>query len=335
MSTHQATPQELVRQEIHDNASLSLAFVVMNILATVVACYGLLADSAAVVIGAMVIAMLLGPITGIALALVDGDSRLLRNAVLAESVGVLSVLATAFVIGSIHRDIPLGREIMARTSPNILDLMIALAGGAAGAYATASPRLSVGLIGVAIATALVPPLATCAILFARGETDLALGGLLLFLANFVAIQFASSVVLWLHGFHQITHRPQAGQTLLLRNVVSLGLLAVLAIALGLNFTQSLTKQLYESEVRNRLNQRLDTYQGTYLADLRFDRLSDTMMVTAVLRTPFVFTPQQVADLESQLPPPKDLKLELHIRSVLTTETTREGNVYDAPSSISP
>ena len=77
-----------VRKNIHDNASLNSSYLLMNALATIVACYGLLANSTAVVIGAMVIAMLLGPITGIALGLVDGDNRLLRDAFIVEIVGV-------------------------------------------------------------------------------------------------------------------------------------------------------------------------------------------------------------------------------------------------------
>ncbi len=85
------------------------------------------------------------------------------------------VLCMALLIGVIHRDAPLTREILARTRPTLLDLIIALAGGAAGAYASASPRLSAGLVGVAIATALVPPLSACGICLGRGEANLGCG----------------------------------------------------------------------------------------------------------------------------------------------------------------
>src|SRR5208337_3518930 len=105
----QCTSREAVRKDIHDNAVFSTAFLTMNALATVVACYGLLEDSA-VVIGAMVIATLLGPITGIVLALVDGDNGLLRKALLAEASGVVLVLCMALLIGVIHRGAPLTRE---------------------------------------------------------------------------------------------------------------------------------------------------------------------------------------------------------------------------------
>ena len=110
--------------------------------------------------------------------------------------------------------------------------MIALAGGAAGAYATVSPRLSVGLVGVAIATALVPPLSTCSICLARGETRLAFGGFLLFFANFVAIQFASSVVMFLHGYHKMSKQTLGRRLLAERNGLTFVLLIGLACLLG-------------------------------------------------------------------------------------------------------
>ncbi len=128
--------------EITENTALTTPYAVINALSTVVACYGMFENSPAVVIEAMLIATLLGPILAIALALVNGDLPLLGRAFVAELVGALVVVAVALLIGLIHRDIPLTNEILARTRPNILDLMIALAGGAAGAYSTILPSLS-------------------------------------------------------------------------------------------------------------------------------------------------------------------------------------------------
>lgn len=239
-----------VRQQIHTDALLTGSYLLMNTLATIIACYGLLANSTAVVIGAMLVAMLLGPITGIALGLVDGDNTLLRQSLLAELVGVIAVVSVAFVIGTIHRDIPISSEMMARTAPNIMDLIIALAGGAAGTYATVSPRKSAGLVGVAIATALVPPLSTGSTLLARGEVQLAFGAFLLFFANFVAIQFASSLVLWAMGFHKITLIVrQTTKDVLIRNVFSVLLLIGLTVFLGFNFKQTIARQRLETRVR--------------------------------------------------------------------------------------
>ncbi len=324
--------KQAICKSIRENAAFTAPYATMNTLATIVACYGLLQNSTAVVIGAMIIAMLLGPISGIALALVGGDNALLRKALLAEVGGALIVLSVAFVIGKVHQDMPLTNEILSRTTPNILDLMIALFGGAAGAYATVSPRLSVGLVGVAIATALVPPLSTCSICLARGETRLAFGGFLLFFANFVAIQFASSVVMFLHGYHKLSEQALGRRVLAERNALTLLLLVGLAVLLGYDFSQSLAKQSFETDVRHRLERELRAYPGVYLADLRFQQEGSKARVTAVLRTPYSFAPERVAALETKLPAPKGEKLELHIRSVITEETTRDGYLHELPQS---
>ncbi len=196
--------QDSVRESIRNGAVLSSAYLLMNVLAATIATYGLFANSPAVVISAMIVAVLLGPIVGVSLALVDIDIKLLLESLTSLLVGVSGVMATAFLIGALHRGMPITNEILIRTAPNLLDLMVALAGGAAGAYATVSPRSSIAVVGVAIAVALVPPLSAAGILFARGEIDLAFGALLLVFTNMVAIQFASSVVLWLTGFRRIS-----------------------------------------------------------------------------------------------------------------------------------
>lgn len=316
-----------VRRQIRENSVADFSFLFMNVMATIVASYGLLADSTAVVIGAMLIAALLGPITGIALGLVDGNRRLLRLALTSEAVGVAVVLLTALVIGWIHNEIPIGREITSRTSPNITDLIIALAGGAAGAYATTTPRISSGLIGVAISTALVPPLATCAILLARGQYDTAFGGFLLFFANFVAIQFSSSVVLWLAGFRHLTRRDQENtKQIYMQSAVSVGVLVVLTFTLGVNFINSARKQRFERDVRRELRRAVEQFPTTSVSEVNFQDKEGKNLVTAVLRTPFVFSKEQVAQIEKTLPKLTDQETELHIRSVITTETTREGNI---------
>jgi uncharacterized hydrophobic protein (TIGR00271 family) len=329
-----AEQRDSICKAIRDNAAFTIPYVAMNALATVVAAYGLLQNSTAVVIGALVIAMLLGPISGMALALVSGDNGLFRKSLTAEVGGVAVVLGVSFIIGKIHQDMPITSEILARTGPNILDLMIALAGGAAGAYATVSPRLSVGLVGVAIATALVPPLATCSICLARGESRLASGGFLLVLSYLVAIQFSSSIVMFLHGYHKIGKNKVDNGLIVRRSIASLILLLVLATILGYDFSQTIGKQQFEAHTRKQLEQELKAYPGVQLADIRFYHEGNTEVVTAVLRTPYSFSPDRVAGLEAKLTAPKGETLQLHIRSVITKETTRAGYLHELPETPS-
>lgn len=320
-----------VRENIRESAAFGPAFITMNALSAVMAGYGLLANSTAVIIGAMIVAMLLGPITGIALALVDADNKLLKKSLLAEAGGVAIVLFISIVIGLVHKEIPYGTAILSRTKPNILDLAIALSGGAAGAYAMVSPRVSASLVGVAIATALVPPLCVCGITLARGDALLASGGFLLFLANLVAIQFASSVTLALLGYHRITFfGTSSARKLAILHGPSVLLLLGLAAILTINFQRTLSERRFEIDMRNRLSALISERGGAYLADLRISKTQNKTLVIAVVRTPWAYSPNSTALMQESLPrthPP----MELHVRSIITKEAMPKGWINEPPS----
>lgn len=299
----------------------------MNSLATVVASYGLLANSTAVVIGAMIIAALMGPIMGLALAMVDGDEGLLRKSILAEAVGAALVFTLGLILGKIHGDIGLTNEILSRTKPNLLDLAVAVAGGAAGAYAMISPRLSVGLVGVAISTALVPPLAACGICVAHGEKALALGAFLLFATNLVAIQCASSIVMFFFGFHHITRRQPGDRSYIPRIAVDGLLFAGLFIFLTFQLKASVAEQSLRNRIRDSLSKGLREIPGAYLNDLRFRVEDDRRIVVAVVHTPNSITPDQTATLQRTLAYSDGPRIELHVRSLLTKETTAKGYLH--------
>jgi len=323
-----ADARSTARANIVANSQFDVAYVVMNGLATLIACYGLFSNSPAVVIGAMIIAMLLGPISGVALGLVDEDNALLRKALGTLAGGIAVVYITALVLGLVHRGIPLTAEIYARTSPNLMDLMIGLGGGAAGAYAMTSPRLSVAFVGVAIATALVPPFASSAICLARGEFGLAFGAFLLALTNIVAIQVASSLVMWLGGFRGAPQSIHVSE--IKRNLLSVVLLGALAIFLAVQFRRVIQSEVYEATVRTALNAATTAHAGAYLADVRVQKSGDRALVVAVYRTPTPFTPADVAALESKIPKmPGTIELELRIRSVPVTVASRSGYVFSS------
>lgn len=325
--------QARVRRRVFINAVLSRTFIAINLLASIVAAYGLLSNSIAVVIGAMLIATLLGPISGIALALVDANYQLLRRALVAEAAGALLVILVSYGIGSIHRSIPLGYEILSRTHPNLLDLMIALAGGAAGGLATVTRRLNQGLVGTAIATALVPPLASCGICLAHGETRLGWGAFLLFFANLVSIQFSSSVVLWMAGFRNLLAMEDKKKHLV-QNLVSAAILLMLGTTFAFRFADNLARQGYEARVRSSLLKALETYPGTHLSDLAITSESSKVVILAVIRTPYSLTPDRVAKVERQLPS-NGTPVELHVQSILVKEVTREGYLHETHQPAAP
>ena len=324
-----------IRDAICDNAGFDRPFVTMNALAAIVACYGLLSDSGAVVIGAMIIATLLGPISAFSLAIVDGELHLQRRALLALVGGVLLVLGISLVLGWINRDVPLTHEIRSRTAPTILDLAIAIAGGAAGTYATISRKFSANLVGVAVATALVPPLAVVGMCLARGLNDMALGAALLFGMNLLGIQAASSIVLWMNGFHQIMRRKQSGRRLIVRNMISPLIIGALGVSLSVSFYQTLARQRFQAGVRDRLQLALRSYPGVHLSDVSFegeDEINPSARVICVVMTPYSLGPDKVKALQSKLPRGADGgEIDLHVRSILTSETTTEGYVHQLPA----
>lgn len=318
-----------VRVAIEANALPSRMFFVMNVLSAIIASYGLITNSAAVVIGAMLVAMMLGPITGIALAIIDYRLPLLRKSLLTLMAGVSLVVMVGFVVGSLHNGQPLTAEILSRTQPTSMDLMIALAGGTAGAYAMVSPHLSVAVVGVAVATALVPPLAASGILLSHGEIYLGLGALILAITNIIAIQFTNALVLWVLGFRRLVkndYKSNTFLTFLRRNAVSLSLLIGLGIYLSINLKTNARQQKFE----NNVNETINSYfydKGNVLTNTQFDKTDDHQVVRAVIRgetTPSSYDVRQIEatitqDIQDNFPSYLPIKVQLRYLPVQVIE----------------
>lgn len=212
-------------------------FLCLLVLAAAIATFGLLGDSVAVVIGAMIVAPLMLPIMGLAFSVGIGDRGAILSSLLVSIAGIVTAVAVGFVL-----TLPIARvtnpeaiqQVMIRTSPHLLDLMAALATGLAGAFALARKDVSDTLPGVAIAVSLVPPLANAGILFALGEPRLAAGSLLLFGTNYVAILLTGALVFGLMGFPKAALSPfDAGAR---RRAVSIAAAAGLLIVVPLSLT---------------------------------------------------------------------------------------------------
>lgn len=314
---------EKAANAIRQDASFSTERMVMNLFATIIATYGLLANNVPTIIGAMLISMLLGPITGIALSLAEGDYHLLRKSVLVELLSMLLVFSTAFIIAKMNDEILLGSEIMVRTHPNLFDLVVALACGTAIAFALVSKKLSVGIIGVAISVSLTPPLAASGILFAHADYHLAFGAFLLFFTNLVGIEFSASTVFWLIGCKKIFRYKGKEITLfLLRNAASLILIISLAVILSITFRHGLYKQIYEDNVKDVLTTELKKFPHTQLVNVELKKHPKYVWVIATIRTPKPFTHDDVSMLSKGLPKYKskmDLRPGLEVREILMTE----------------
>ncbi len=172
-----------------------VTFTALLALASLIAAFGLFQDSVASIIGAMLVAPLGGAIMAFAGALVTGRSRWVLVTLLQVSLGALMTVGIGYLVAAVLPDpLHLTPALAARTSPDLLDLGVALAAGAAGAFVAARHTGTDALPGVAIAVSLVPPLATVGICLRLGLPDAATGALLLFLTNFAAITVVACVV---------------------------------------------------------------------------------------------------------------------------------------------
>jgi uncharacterized hydrophobic protein (TIGR00271 family) len=214
-------------------------YVALLALAGLIAAFGLYQDSVASIIGAMVVAPLGGAIMAFAAALVTGRMRWQGITLLQIVLGALMVVGIAFLVSLLIPDpLTLTPSLEARTHPGILDLGVALAAGAAGAYVAARRTGSDALPGVAIAVSLVPPLATVGICLELGRPSDAMGALLLFLTNFSAIVVVASIVFILFG--NAPGREQLRERSRLRIGFALALVGLCIVAIPL-FANGITQ----------------------------------------------------------------------------------------------
>jgi len=175
-------------------------FVGMLGLASAIASLGLLQNSPAVVIGSMLLAPLMTPMIGLGLALSQANARLARQCGQSIGLGFLLTLAVSFLVGVVTpAGETLSEEVLARGGPNVLDLLIAVFAAGAATFAMARPNIVGAIAGVAIATALVPPVCSIGISLAHGALPNALGATVLFTTNLIAIIVMSSFTLSLLG----------------------------------------------------------------------------------------------------------------------------------------
>ena len=317
------------RQSVTAGSALTDSYLAMNAAATLMAGFGLLQNSPAVIIGAMLIAMLFGPIVGIALGLAEANVPLLGRSLVSEIAGAAWVLVIGCAVGIASHNLPIGSEILSRTSPNILDLLIGLVGGIAGGFTYVSTGLEGVIVGVAIATALVPPLTSCGILLTHHLPGLAAGAFLLFLANFTAIAIGAMIVFYLVG-----HRPQAAaqaQKVLIPRLISLALLAVLAVHFTVMFRRAIAQSLLENGIRRTLSREVANIPLAHLVTVTFSAGQGTTVAWMVVRSPHPVSPEEVGRLSDLVNRATGSSVRLYVSSVITAETNREGYIYDPQS----
>lgn len=294
-----------VLEQLSNASSPGFDFFLLVVLSGCMATFGLITDSAAVIIGAMLVAPLMSPILGLSLASVAGQQHMFRRATVALLEGALMAVVLAAGLAWLARLLPfdvlteLPHEVLIRTRPTPFDLGIALAGGAAAAYALAQKHLSAALPGVAIATALMPPLCTIGIGISLVNSSIVLGSLLLFLTNLFTISFSGITVFVFLGFRPRKNKIQFG-ALPQGFYVSTTLVLVVAIPLvflSLRFVQEgrLTRDVIAA-----VSEEVDDLPDAQVIDVQIDTQSNVMNLTLTLRTSRQIRYGEVVNLQSAI-----------------------------------
>ena len=296
------TRKAIVLDNLIESSSPGVDFFVLIILSCAIATFGLIVDSPAVIIGAMLVAPLMSPILGLSMASIMGLSRLFKRSLFAVLVGLaVAIFLSAIISLLVYRLpssplTPISNEILSRTNPSLIDLGIALAGGAAAAYALAHPRLSAALPGVAIATALMPPICTIGVGLAFLDPSIFLGAALLFATNLAAIAFAGIVTFAVLGFGPTSssNKTAISRSLRLSAIFIFGISILLAV-----FAWNSVKEAHiYSITRAAIIESTSEMTQNRLVDLNIMADGEVKKISAVIRTSRDLSYNEVQSLQT-------------------------------------
>ena len=318
------TEKALLQKSITRASSPGIGFYIFVLLSGTIATLGLLINSGPVIIGAMLLAPLMSPIIGIGLSSVIGDWQLLKDGFIALLRGVMLAITLSAVVTLINSYLPfvsmtnLAPEIMARTQPTPIDLVIALAGGLGGAYALSRKDMSAALPGVAISTALMPPLSVIGIGLASLRLDVALGASILFITNAIAIAFAAGVVFFLIGFSPLKPNHVNNGNGSLPASIIISTIMVLALILPLTFfaLSSVQQTSLQNQIKAHVAEQLQSVGGIEILTSEIHEEESTYFVDVTVRAVEVLPTGIINSIDAELKQQFDKPIKVTIYQIM-------------------
>ncbi len=323
---HQISPERFksVSQEIALGSEPGFRFYALVAVSTMIASFGLINDSTAVVIGAMLVAPLMTPIFGIALALLRGDADLLGKALRAEIVGVFAAVLMGFILGSLYPALEPTPEMLSRTQPQLFDLLVAVLAGFAGSYAMVDEHISPALPGVAIATAIVPPLANTGLCFSVGAYAGGSGSFLLFFANFLSILLVASFTFWFFGMARDFERLKRKDIVKRFGLPIFGFLLVAAF-LSYTLYRIAQDRILENSIESALSSELSNLPATGIGKMVYHQYNEKLYVLVNVHSPRTISPRQVKRIQENLSKKLEVPTELIVRNALAQDVSALGS----------
>jgi uncharacterized hydrophobic protein (TIGR00341 family) len=263
--------RETIVDYAKENSALSMQLIFLAIVASIVTSLGLITNNTAVIVGSMIIAPVFGPIAAMAIGIVLGDLKLLGQGLLSE----LTVVGIAIIVGGIFGviipNVTLNSALEVRMLPTIADLLIAFAAGGAGAYSLIVHVKSQQLVGVVIAAALIPVMATIGIGISLGNISMIIGATLLLLGNFFALLLAIILVFYYQGLKPQWWYASTAKKLIKRSLIVLVIsVVVLTVPLSAITYQQMIKEQPEDIVRKVYRKKFSDQLDSRLVSIDID-----------------------------------------------------------------
>ncbi|MGF1537891.1 MAG: TIGR00341 family protein [Elainellaceae cyanobacterium] len=305
--TEKPTPVAAINRELWRAAVPSVSFCVLSMLSCAISTFGLLAGSTATVIGAMIVAPLMGPVIAMAYAIAVANRRLFRRSALTVACGIAMTVLISWAIAKVIGLQVLNPEILSRTRPTLIDLGVAIAAGAAGAFANSRRRIADALPGVAIAVALVPPLSVVGIGFAQGNEQVGVGALILFITNLIGIVFSGSLVFLLQRYGSVERAKQG----LFAGVV---MLTLLMLPLSISLRNLLIEQTVRNQIQTSIRSQISAPDEVDIQSVQMRFTRKTLFINLRLTAPEGFvTQEEVESLRDLLSDQIDRSVDLRVQ----------------------
>jgi uncharacterized hydrophobic protein (TIGR00271 family) len=309
------TPNSL-RESAHSDSRISLNYLVLTVASCIIATLGLIENSVAVIIGAMVVAPLIGPIQSFAYGALDGHATIVRRSLVTTGAGTVIAIGTSGLLAAMIPLTTYGTEVVARTRPNLLDLGIAVAAGGVAGFAKVRTSIANAVAGTAIAVALMPPLCVVGLTLARGDYSWALGAMLLFGTNFLGIALSCMVVYVAAGQFRAHNRVALVTTAVIT--------AAIAVPLGASLIEIVRESQIEADIRHELTTNTVTFKEARLVGASFEWYTHPTSVDLDVSSSSLISSTQVRDLETfvQRRTGHRVRLVMHLSQyVLVTDTS--------------
>lgn len=292
--------RDLIYQDAVEGRRFDAAYFAMLILSCLIALMGLLLNSPAVIIGAMLISPLMGPILACGLALTTAEGSLGRKSAKNLLLSVAEVVLIAIIATRLSPLREATPEILARTNPNLMDLLIAFFSGIAGTIAMSSKKTAFTILpGVAIATAVMPPLAIMGYGLGTRQWAIARGASMLFLTNFTAIVLSASLIFLVVGFRPRMEQVEPGHQWLIRSRIAIATLLLLIISIPLMRTLiSAAEQVnLRGQVQKSLKQDIQRRGDRQLSSVNVELDGATVYVHAIVQTEQFINASEINELQ--------------------------------------